>query len=666
MKNLLWAAGFFAASLAPAADEALPPARGTAAPRPAAQPVVPTAEQRQAIENKLAELAAAITALKQAGADDDLIVDAEAPGWVVGNILRVPGGFISQDVLDRCLPLLADGLRRASEIKAGKAAWPQLRGRLNRAHRSSVDGTPQPYHINVPASYDPAKPIPLFVYLHGRSPHNPDLGHTWVGGNDQPGDAGRGNQAYIRVEPFGRGNNSFRWAGETDVFEAIASVRRRYNIDPERIVLAGFSMGGAGAWQIGLRVPDMFCGLEINAGVIGNRVSMDDLAPVARASTAPYGITIAHALAVANVPLVGFAGENDSQLAASVGIREQLGREGFTIPQTGPHVWRGTDINALFLVNPGAGHAHPTGETLRLRDAFTAANLARGRVVPDHVQFVTHTTRYPRSHWVTIDGLERHFDTARVDARRDAGKASYAVTTRNISRLQLADMMAARTVVIDGQRVDVTPAASIAFTRREGRWQVATGVESAGLRKQHKLQGPLGDAFFESFLCVRPTGAAPHAIVATHGRQELERFTAMFAREYTGEARTKADSAVTAADIENHNLILFGDPASNQVLARIADRLPIRWTRDSIQVGTKMYSSAEHVPVLIYPNPLNPKRYVVINSGLPPQGRGAQPWGDFAVLKITPSADGTVTTQSVEEGVFDESWRLPPAAVAVR
>jgi dienelactone hydrolase len=82
------------------------------------------------------------------------------------------------------------------------------------------------------------------------------LGWDWTGGTDRPsGGGGGGGNNYIRLEVFGRGNNSFRWAGETDVFEAIASVRKRYNIDANRILLSGFSMGGAGSWQIGLHEP---------------------------------------------------------------------------------------------------------------------------------------------------------------------------------------------------------------------------------------------------------------------------------------------------------------------------------------------------------------------------------------------------------------------------
>lgn len=665
MKKRLLCCVLVLVSMARAADEALPPANAPAGARaggarPAPAPVTPTPEQLQAIQTKLAELKTAIQALKDAKANDELVVDAEAIAWVVENITRVPGGFISQEVLNRCLPLLGDGLRRASEIKSGTARWPQLKGRVNRAYRSSVDGTAQPYHLTIPASYDPSKPIPLYVYLHGRSPHDPDLGHTWVGGSDRLGEnaAGR-NNSYIRVEAFGRGNNSFRWAGETDVLEVIAAIQERYNIDPNRILLAGFSMGGAGAWQIGLRMPDLFCGLEINAGVIGNRLKTDDLTPVQRASTIPYGMMVDHALAVANIPLVGFAGENDSQLAASVNVREQLGREGFEIEQSSQHVWRGNDINALFLVNPAQGHAHPTGETLRLRDEFTSANFARGRVVPDRVRFVTYSTRYNRNHWVTVDGLQQHFSRSTVDATRDADKKNFTVTTSNISRLLLTDTNAAERVTIDGEVLRVKPAANILFARNGTRWQTANPARaSSALRKQHKLQGPINDAFLESFLCVSPTGQAFNAIAAQRAKLEQERFAKMFARDFSGETRTKNDVLVTSQDIANNNLVLFGDPGSNKVLARIAGKLPIKWTKDSIVFGGKTYSAAEHVPVLIYPNPLNPKRYVVINTGLTPQGRGATSFGDYAVLKVVTQPDGQQTTVIADEGLFDEAWQI--------
>ncbi len=625
-----------------------------------------TPEQLAELHTKLDALNAAIKALKEAKADDDLVVDAESCAWIVETTLRIPNAYGDADALmspyNKCVSLLETGLRRAQQIKDGTAAWPQLKGRVNRGYRSAVDGTAQPYHVTIPASYDPAKPIALYVYLHGMSHYVPDMGWDWAGGADRAGTAG-GSGNYIRVEMFGRGNNSFRWAGETDVLEALASVRKRYNIDPKRILLAGFSMGGAGSWQIGLHNPDLFCGLEIDAGVIGNRLNLDGLSSAQKAATATYGIMIPQAINVYDVPLVGYAGANDAQLAASKSIRAQLEREGFHFNDLSQVHARGTDINAIFLANPGQGHSHATGETLRLIDDFSAHNFERGSVTYNHIRFATYTTRYNKNFWVTIDGLEHHFDRADVDATRDTAKANYTIKTNNISRLLLAEASDARKISIDGDTLDVQGASTLLLVRAGGHWRQGDPAADAGLRKQHNLQGPVNDAFFDAFLCVKPTGTPFNAIADERGLQELDRFAKMFTRDYCGDARTKADTAVTAEDIANNNLILFGDPGSNRILAQIADKLPIKWTKDSITVGDKTYSAADHVPVLIYPNPLNPKHYVVINTGLVSGGNSAgglgTGYGDYAVLTLTKSGDGQFSSSVAADGVFNEAWQLP-------
>jgi pimeloyl-ACP methyl ester carboxylesterase len=660
--GLVCSASLLTAQEAPTAAPV--PARGPqAAPRAQTQAYAPTPEELAPIKARLEELNAAIKALKDSKADDDLVVDAESCAWVVNNIVRVPGGFIDQGYVNRCMTLLNDGLRRAAEIKDGKAEWPKLKGRLNRALRSAVDGTAQPYHLMIPASYDPAKPIPLYVYLHGRSQYDPDLGMGWAGGNDRGGGGGgNGGSAtpYIRIDAFGRANNSYRWAGETDVLEAIASVRKRYNIDPDRILLSGFSLGGAGSWQLGLHYPDMFCGLEIDAGVIGQRLSMDGLTPVQRAQQATYGIMIDHALNVFNVPLVAYAGENDAQLRSSTDIRAQLVREGYTIDQTSQFVGQGKDINALFLANPKQAHSHATGETLRLINEFNDSNFKRGRVVPDHIKFITYTTRYNHDFWITVDGMEANFSRASVDAQRDSGKTAYTIKTSNVSRLLLTDMSSAKSIKIDNDSVQPASAASILLVKEAGHWKVGDPSADTGLRKKSGLQGPINDAFFDSFLCITPSGQPFSASVNQSAMNELDRFSKMFTRDYLGEARTKADTAVTAEDIASSNLILFGDPGSNAIIAKIADKLPIKWDKQTITVGDKTYSSADHMPVLIYPNPLNLKHYVVINTGLlTPRGGGGgggAGYGDYAVLKLGEGASEIAT-----DGVFDESWKLPAA-----
>src|SRR5215467_8775268 len=71
-----------------------------------------------------------------------------------------------------------------------------------------------------------------------------------------------------------------------------------------------------------------------------------------------------------------------------------------------------------------------------------------------------------------------------------------------------------------------------------------------------------------------------------------------------GDARVIDDAKVGEAEIAAHNLVLWGDASSNKFLAKIAEKLP-----------TLPIESPTQIPLMVYPNPLNPRKYVVLNSG---------------------------------------------------
>src|SRR5207237_4956948 len=137
-------------------------------------------------------------------------------------------------------------------------------------------------------------------------------------------------------------------------------------------------------------------------------------------------------------------------------------------------------------------------------------------------------------------------------------------------------------------------------------------------------------------------------------------------RQFRGEPRVKDDAQVTDADIAAHNLALWGDPGSNGILARIADRLPIRWTKDAVIAGDRRYPACTHAPILIYPNPLNPKRYVVLNSGFTYReydylnnARQVPKLPDYAVVDVDVPVSSRAPGGIVAAGFFDETWGLP-------
>ena len=136
-------------------------------------------------------------------------------------------------------------------------------------------------------------------------------------------------------------------------------------------------------------------------------------------------------------------------------------------------------------------------------------------------------------------------------------------------------------------------------------------------------------------------------------------------RQFRGEARVTTDETLTDADIAASNLILWGDPQSNKLLARIADRLPVRWNAQTVQLGTETHAADQHVAVLIFPNPLNPRRYVVLNSGFTfreydqlNNARQVPKLPDFALIDVNVPVTSRVPGGIVAAGFFGEHWEV--------
>jgi len=329
------------------------------------------------------------------------------------------------------------------------------------------------------------------------------------------------------------------------------------------------------------------------------------------------------------------------------------------------------------LIGPQTKHAYHK-ETRKQLDERLAAICAVGRnPVPEKVQFTTWTLRYNKAFWVTVQGLQKHWERAEINADVTVAD-SMLIRTRNVSAFSL-HIPANPALITDyslGMQVDgASPEGYVAKTGKDGslhvnfekiggRWREVKELAD-GLRKRHGLQGPIDDAFMDAFLIVKPTGKPMHEKTGQWAAAEAGHAIAHWQKQFRGEARVKAATDVTDAEIAAHNLILFGDPSSNPLIAKIAARLPIRWDKDAITVGDKTHPADRHALAMIYPNPLNPDRYVVLNSGFTfrefdylNNARQTPKLPDWAVIDtsvpITPKVPGKI----VDAEFFDEQWRL--------
>jgi hypothetical protein len=203
----------------------------------------------------------------------------------------------------------------------------------------------------------------------------------------------------------------------------------------------------------------------------------------------------------------------------------------------------------------------------------------------------------------------------------------------------------------------------IAHFRKSGsQWTVADSALAPGVHKIHDLQGPVDDAFLNSFVFVTPTGTPLVPGVASWVAGEQKRAITEWRRQFRGEAQVREDQAVTDADIAASNLVLWGDPGSNKLLARIAAKLPVQWTADGLTVNGQHYP-ATSVPILVYPNPLNPRKYVVLNSGFTfreydylNNAQQIPKLPDWAVVDTTTPPNERYPGKIVLAGFFNEDW----------
>lgn len=567
---------------------------------------------------------------------------------------------------------LATGLQRAEALAANQPYWTTQKGKVLRGFVSAVDGSTQPYGVIIPRSYDGTRPMRLDVVLHGSS-RPVGTSELRFGARF---DAGKEDNSsvpdvdFIELHPLGRVENCYRWAGETDVFEAIEAVCRNYRIDRNRIVLRGMSMGASGTWHLGLKHPDRFAAIGPYCGYVDTHRFSETPVPgfikvgplPAHQESALHMLdSVDYAANAAVVPAIAAIGDKDVFFQAHVIMSEAFAKE---------------KLPFVNLISPGTGHViDPTthAEQLRRIGEYAVKGLDHA---PPHLRFVTWTLKYNRCHWLEVLALKQHYVRAEIIANvADNGSIEIGEPT-NITQFAIHPPMAKiapKGLKIGGKEVDLPPHDSaLVFGLRNGAWQYVgarSEVESTG--KRPGLHGPIDDALCAPFLCVRGTGTPWNAEVNAWASASLRRFEYEWARYMRGDLPVKNDIDVTEADVREKHLILFGDPGSNSWIASALPKLPVSWTREDVRLNDVKYSATNHAPVLICASPLAANRYVVINSGHTFHEKEFAAFnyllfprlGDWAIIEMSPGAEKwepsspTFPEKVIRAGYFDEQWQ---------
>lgn len=625
----------------------------------------PDAATLKQILAKTAELKKTLATLPKDTPDSetiwaDVAIYHKAAEWIVRH-----GEWFQKDSAQQTLRILDAGQERARAAAQGKSPWRDARGKpVALGYISHIDQSVQPYRVTIPEGYGkPGATWRVDFVLHGRDGTLTEVKFLNAAVVAKPGASNK----FIVVEPYGRGNNAYRWAGETDVFEASVAFRRAYEgphldlLGHGRRVIRGFSMGGAGTWHIGLHHPFTFSVMGPGAGFTTTRGYIKNLPaklPEYQEKCLRIYDAVDYAENAFNIPVVAYSGEKDAQKAAADNIENAL--KGFKEPLRFTH-----------LVAPGLAHQMPPEWQAKAEAEY--ARFATGPAAaetPEHVRFVTYTVRYSTFGHGVIRELDQHYSQAIVDSHQSAER--FTITTRNIAAMTLFVYHPLPSVTIDGQVIKFDGPPNLTEVRkRNGKWQlVPRGGSLKSTRKRDGLtsiQGPIDDAFMDWFKVLRPTRAGWHPKTTSAIQATQNRFASEWDKWLRGDLPFQPVDLKSYRTSEAANLILFGDPQSNPAIADILPKLPITWTQDKLVVNGVEYDAKTHVPVLIYPNPNNSSFYVVLNSGhtfhdADFRGTNALLYprlGDWAVLKPTPTEKDPAAAEVVAAGLFDENWQFP-------
>lgn len=560
--------------------------------------------------------------------------------------------------------------------------------RHKRTFISEIDGSVQ-YYAVTPAHPDEGddKKTGLVLTLHGA-------------GVEATGQANAyGHKSWVHiVAPTNRRHFGFDWEdwGRIDAIEVLNLAQQQYDTDPQRTYLTGHSMGGHGAWQLGVHYPDRFAAIAPSAGWI----SFASYTGAARFENAtPIEAILRRAAAPSDTLAL-------SRNYLQHGVYILHGERDDNVPVDQARTMRKhlAEYHADFAYyeRPGAGHwwGNACVDWPPLFDFFKAHTRPEPHAVR-HVEFVTANPAVSASsHWVTIEAQQRPLEPAKVDLHFDPKNRRFHGTTDNVARLSLdlSALSEPRTREKDGEMIDTTPLPPgkpltielddqsddaaihgiawpenelrIWLTRDDEGWSLSS-KPSPALKGPHRY-GPFKEAFRNRVMFVYGTigNAQENAWTFAKARYDAETFW------YRGNASIDVvrDIDFESSAEPDRNVILYGNADTNSAWAPLLGESPVQVRRGAIRVGKREWKGDDLACLFLRPRPGSGHSVVgvVSGSGLPgmrlterlPYFVSGVAYPDCIVMTPDVLSEGTAGIRAA--GFFGIDWSVEQGDFAFR
>ncbi len=473
---------------------------------------------------------------------------------------------------------------------------------------SDLDNSVQYYAINPPQNLV-GKPA-LFLSLHGAGVIALNQANAYY----------HKNWGYI-VCPTNRRPYGYDWEnwGRINALEVLNIAKKEFDIDPDRIYLTGHSMGGHGAWHVGVNYADQFAAIGPSAGWISfwsYRINhLTDSSVVERmlvrstkpsdtyaftTNLKPDGIYIIQGSADDNVP--------PDQAESIVKNLSKFHKDFIYYVQPGAGHW--WDISD----EPGADCVdwHP------LFDFFAHHAVAGERRMLD-IDFVTSNPAVSsKNYWVEVINQFEQQKLSRIQMHLKPGLREFTGTTSNIEMLSIDASMLPQgkpvTIELDSVKisdVNIPDDSKIYLLKNNGKWEVTQKPNPD--KKTPERCGNFREAFNHNVIFV----------YGTHGNKEENKWAFDKARYDAEKIWYQGNGAIEVVKDDNFNLvkykdrsvILFGNSETNSAWDLLLKDSPVQVNNDEIKIGAKEYKGNDLACLMIRPRPDSKYANVGIISG---------------------------------------------------
>ncbi|MBN1348662.1 hypothetical protein JXJ21_04570 [candidate division KSB1 bacterium] len=537
-----------------------------------------------------------------------------------------------------------DSLNRVLEkLWLGEDPLAQRRGTFVKAYWSGIDDAVQPYVLFVPQNYKSTVRYPLMIWLDETDTDNPySIGKQAIF-PAQTADAG-----FIFARPILSRNLSDPHLVTPVVFSVIEDLQRHYSIDENRIFLYGAGSRSDVVWQIGLNFPDRLAGIVPIGGdpfIVSEQQwerAIFDLKKESKIAREKFRhlrwLTVAY-----------FWNQTDSLLT------EDLVEK--TVDMLDKY-----DVQYFF--EKFNTQTFPNAAFEALFDRLKQVTRQRS---PEKISLICERLKVNRKYWLQADAFEKFYRPAKIDAEVKSNNR-IKVDIENVWQYTLfldSSLVASNQklrVYTEGDLSYEGPVpenrqVTISFRRdsveKKHRWQPGALDHFGGLAKSPEIEGPIFDAWCSEFLIVYDD------INSTQADRDWEDMAHDEVRRWENlrfvRPRMKKASEMTLNDAKAYHLICFGFPNELPFLKDYPGWFPIKCDSQAVTSSEFRLTHKSIAAAFIYPNPLNRRRYVLINSGiarLTPAERSL----DFIIIDRSRSGDDP--RRVLGAGYFDRAWAL--------